>query len=611
MSEHRYNLDLEVTLEDFKNSNYKEVLKKASREGLSYYHTVLSCEARDQIEQGNEKLGKIFWLLADISSYMIHPENSQELFSPYVIMQGKRSAVPEDFNESDLIFFENILEACSDFRLKARIADTLWYLKRGFPFVKIAIENYMKLPLDPDNLHVDTKNSFERAIRISISTKQNDLLEVIQNLLIQTFHKSKVEDNFHCNHLNDLLLIANINIDSNLNIIQKLEEFAQAFEDRGDWRTAREYYQSAKQWFKKLSDIHNINRTTTKVAETFVSEAESRKDSQMVAAKFYENAIQEYRSIPNTQRANFNVDSRIEEIYQSMVSSNKLVHGELQKLETEGIDISKLINNSIERIENKNFEEALIIFANITTNPKYESIKNSSKKILESTSISRLFDCTHYSSDGRVIGITKGGLDNSESYNQQLESQMRQQYSIELGLIIQGSVIPAFEQLTKDHAFRKEYLVSLCSNSSIVPRDRSLIWAEGLYFGFERNFLVSTHLLIPQIEHLIRVILKQENIQTTVLDAQGIETEKGLSKLFEEQKLNVLIGMDLLFDLKSLLTDNMGYNLRNNIAHGLSEHGTFRSLESVYLWWLCFKLVVNGSHLISENSEVNNQEEVK
>jgi len=611
MAEYKYDLDLKITVEDFKNSNYEEVLKEASKEGLAYYHTVLSKEAARQIEQGNKKVGKVLWLLADISSFMLHPENLQEVFSPFMIIQGIRTAIPEDFTENDLVFFESIVEECSDFRLKARIADTLWYLKRGFSFVKLAIENYMKFPLDPNNLYIDTKDSFERAIRLSIATKQNDLLEEIQNLLIQTFHESKIEDNFYCKQLNDLLLIANIDIDSNLNIIQKLEEFAQEFEDRGEWRTAREYYQSAKQWFEKAKYPNDINRMTIRVAETFTSEAKSRKDSHMIAAMFYENAIQEYRSIPKSQRASFNIDTRIGEIYQLMVNSNKLVYGELHKIKTDSIDISNLILNSIKKIENKNFEEALVIFANITTNPKYESIKNSSKKILKSTTISRLFDHTHYSHDGRVIGITKGGLDDSDSYNQQLEFQMRQQYSIEIGLIIHGSVIPAFEQLTKEHLLRKEYLVSLCANSAIVPRDRALIWAEGLYFGFERNFLVSTHLLIPQIEHLIRVILKRENIQTTVLEATGTEKEKGLSTLLEEEELNKLIDKDLLFDLKTLLTDNMSYNLRNNVAHGLSELGAFISIESVYLWWLCFKLVVNNSHLIAKGNDNRNIEEDK
>ena len=55
MAEYKYDLELEITLEDFQNSNYEEVLKEASKEGLTYYHTVLSKEVAKQIEQGNKK----------------------------------------------------------------------------------------------------------------------------------------------------------------------------------------------------------------------------------------------------------------------------------------------------------------------------------------------------------------------------------------------------------------------------------------------------------------------------------------------------------------------------------------------------------------------------
>ena len=63
MAEYKYDLELEITLEDFQNSNYEEVLKEASKEGLAYYHTALSKKAAKQIEQGNKKAGKVLSLI--------------------------------------------------------------------------------------------------------------------------------------------------------------------------------------------------------------------------------------------------------------------------------------------------------------------------------------------------------------------------------------------------------------------------------------------------------------------------------------------------------------------------------------------------------------------
>ncbi len=49
--------------------------------------------------------------------------------------------------------------------------------------------------------------------------------------------------------------------------------------------------------------------------------------------------------------------------------------------------------------------------------------------------------------------------------------------------------------------------------------------------------------------------------------------------------------------MKFLLTKSIGYNLRNNVAHGLSSRNVFNSIQAVYLWWFILRLVVRNSPL--------------
>lgn len=72
--------------------------------------------------------------------------------------------------------------------------------------------------------------------------------------------------------------------------------------------------------------------------------------------------------------------------------------------------------------------------------------------------------------------------------------------------------------------------------SSVVTADRLDIWIQGLYYGFDRDFLVSSHLLIPQIEHLARILLQQEKIPTTTIDEYGVESEKKHKLAFTRTK---------------------------------------------------------------------------
>ena len=171
-----------------------------------------------------------------------------------------------------------------------------------------------------------------------------------------------------------------------------------------------------------------------------------------------------------------------------------------------------------------------------------------------------------------------------------LKHEMYQQYHIHVKLAVDGRILPAFLQILEEHRVAMRFIYDICRNSSLVPVDRVDIWAQGLYYGFDRDFLVSSHLLIPQIEHLARILLRQENIPTTTIDENGVESEKSINSLLQEPKIYELLGRDLTEELKFLLTEPMGLNYRNKICHGLV--GESPNSADVYIWWLCLRLVV-------------------
>ena len=150
-----------------------------------------------------------------------------------------------------------------------------------------------------------------------------------------------------------------------------------------------------------------------------------------------------------------------------------------------------------------------------------------------------------------------------------LKHEMCQQYYIHVKLAVEGRILPAFWQILEEHKVSMRLIHDICRNSSIVPADRADIWAQGLYYGFDRDFLVSSHLLIPQIEHLARILLQQEKIPTTTIDEYGVESEKSINSLLQEPKIHELPWRDLTEELKFLLTEPMRLNYRNKICHGL------------------------------------------
>jgi hypothetical protein len=88
--------------------------------------------------------------------------------------------------------------------------------------------------------------------------------------------------------------------------------------------------------------------------------------------------------------------------------------------------------------------------------------------------------------------------------------------------------------------------------------------------------------------------MKKNGIKTSTIDKDGIETENGLSTLLKIENINKFIDENLIFELKALLTEQLGLNLRNGVAHGLCNINEFDSIYSVYLWWFSLKLLIDN-----------------
>jgi len=397
--------------------------------------------------------------------------------------------------------------------------------------------------------------------------------------------------------MSDFLEIIYLEEERSKDVVAKLEAFAQNANSVQDWHYARGYYEGAIRWCKRIGNESDIHRLSVELAETFVSEAEQKNSgenpSNMAAGHFLECAIQAYRKIPKKERAAYKVDERLEELHKRMNHSNKLSLEEMNAIETPLIDISQSIEASRNYVAGRNFPEVLIAFANIHTGTKVDEIRETVRKNMQHSILRQFFTSTHMTQDGRIAarspGVNVNDMDSPET-QKVLWQEMVQHYGLQVGLIVQAKILPALHVINAEHQITESILAELCRSSHIIPQEREGLWAKGLFFGFDNDFIVSTHLLTPQLEHLVRILMKQNGIKTTTLDSNGIETENGLSTLLGNPDIGKTMDKNLIFEFKALLADPIEPNLRNEVAHGLIEADGAMSVYAIYLWWLCLRL---------------------
>ncbi|MBW2123712.1 MAG: DUF4209 domain-containing protein [Deltaproteobacteria bacterium] len=602
MADERYPHDLEISLDDFRRCGWREVLGGIERKGYSAMWQSFSSAARRAIEEDRKAEGKVLWLLADACSMMLHPPSPNDPFRPMIVIEGKRSALPEDFGQNDIEFFGQIVEEIDAPWLQARLSDLVWLVKqpRDPRFALTAIDAYRRIPLDTDTWIRDGGKCWERAVRLGIMLAKGagDRLREMEESLFSALKSARPEDGFLALWLAELMMETGLGRSRQIEIANKLEELAIHFDEDGELHRAREYCDAATKWYGKVEDDQKVAEMTVRLAETWVKEAIARMStdtpSYMVGAMFLENAIHAYRRIPRKIRPNFKADERIQELYRQKRKAGEKSLDEMGVITSPSIDITELVENAKQAVSGKQLTDALSAFANIYQGIRVDRLRSSAIDLLRNHPLQALFPATVISRDGRVIAkrpaMGVGHEDNPEN-EEVIWAEMIKHYSLEIGLVVQGTIWPALETLLLEHRLTERDFVAVSARSPVVPYGREGIVGKGLFAGFEKDFATATHLLVPQIEHMVRWHLKSRGVKTTVLDANGIENEVGLSSLLDMAEVNDIFGKDLTFELKALFADPFGPNLRNEVAHGLLEYDAAQSVYAIYAWWFFFRLV--------------------
>jgi hypothetical protein len=172
---------------------------------------------------------------------------------------------------------------------------------------------------------------------------------------------------------------------------------------------------------------------------------------------------------------------------------------------------------------------------------------------------------------------------------------MLERYLMQVAIIAQGRVSPALQALRRDHRLRLGDFVNLARRSPLVPAGREAQVGRGLYAGYQGDYATAVHLLVPQLENMVRTTLQAAGHTTQQIGPDGVQTEKGLSALVGWDATADLFGEDRAFELKALFCDPMGPNLRNMVAHGLLDDDVAGTVFSLYAWWWVLRLVLRGS----------------
>lgn len=370
--------------------------------------------------------------------------------------------------------------------------------------------------------------------------------------------------------------------------VEIAERAATVSETSGDLRRAATYLELKATWQRRMNDEAGAYTTLTRIGENSVKAATQAASGENPtfgeAVMHAQRALEALKKVPGTRE-------RRRAIHMNLLKYQKQSMNELKRFEATK-DVTELVKSSENLVSGKQASDALVTLALAYRPRSVNELRKNVKEQAGEHPISYLFSSVILTNQGRVAaqrGSLLGGT--PEETEAALVAEMSQNLTMHHSLLGQALIEPARRIIIYEHNIREAQFRLLLSQSPFVPRGREALYAKGLWAGLYGDFTTSTHILIPQIEHSVRILLAQRaGALTSSLKSDGVQDELDLNTMLRMSESNDVFGEDIAFDLRTLLIERFGSNLRNRFAHGLMHQHELQSYEGAYLWWISLYL---------------------
>lgn len=536
--------------------------------------------------------------VGSVLTMMLRADQPAEPFGPLFVIDGQRSAVPDDFPKEVLKNLEKWAMSLSDPELRARFLDVIWIQTHSFSSAQGAVDAYigsalrLEHPIEWTSCH----KRLERALRLSARLGKGGAV-LRQRVL------SEIDAMLQRYRGTDPLYLS-------LRLIQLMLEFkygdskqhaeialtaASSAEHAKNFLRAKDYYQLAADCYRAAGDVNAESASRRFSAESLVKEAElAHKEvgrGTMVAATLLSDAVEAMRQITGGRERAAAIHERLLLLQRESVT-------ELKSIST-SFDATDLVQRSLVAVRNKSFNDAVFALCSMANPPSVEKLKLDVREQARVAVLGSLFSSEVLNSRGRVVARPPGLEAVADDITHEgLRWRMFRHARLGRSLTVQAMLNPARSEILVTHAVNRQELAALIQFSPWIPPGHAESVVRALLAGFHGDMLVAGHLVPPQLEAMIRHIVDLNGGSTSMLEPGGLQPERPLSALLETEEALKAFGADGVFELEDLLVDPLGTNLRNEVAHGLLDDSGLFGGDVLYAWWMLLRYCVLTSKIV-------------
>jgi hypothetical protein len=309
-------------------------------------------------------------------------------------------------------------------------------------------------------------------------------------------------------------------------------------------------------YYRRENKPDDVKRVIELVGNCFESSCKGLPAMQVSAQ--YQRAHDIYISFNLKENAK-NVSKKISEIGPDLVESmQKISYG--MKISMDELD------SYLNAMTNGGLETTLKRIA-ITFTPQKDQVKRQVLDLAKKNPISYHVTKILQDHKGRSVA-TIGGI--AEDLEGNIIHQLSQNMSIN-SFFLRHS----FKKLTKTYRVNAKDLTEFILQSSIFEETKREIIQSGVEAFLKEDYISAIHVLMPQAESAIRALVEVMGGAILSRNKQGGFQLRTFGDLLRDETVKQCFGDNLSFYFRILLTDQRGWNMRNNVCHGISPANAF------------------------------------
>jgi len=535
---------------------FSEIHSEGYPEWNTYFRPLLSCPTKE---------GKIYEYpsIQKITPEIISYWEKRCKESNHPVFKARYSNLVRDFSE-------NIKEEKPHYSIAQIFIDSV---------IEIAEKDLQ------DSVYVIRK--LERALSLALSINDKERINKLIDAIINYEEKVAEDNKPSLWGFSYKLLVKNkkvqINEDKEQKIIKDLEErFERLLKGSDHW--------SAKSAALLLADYYFRNKKSTKAKNILLKlgtmiQQQADKASPLVASAWLEELYHLYLKYGLKNEAD-KISIKIKEMGEKSKSELKRIE---VTMEIPKEEIEKFINSLIEG-DLKTALRKIALYYIPRKDEVIQQLKNHSQKA------PLFFLVTHeiLDKEGRPIA-TIGPLE--EDIDGHIVIQISQNMRINSFLLHE-----TLKALINKFNLDTESIIDYLYESPIFDEKRRDFFSQSIKAYLHNDYLVALHILIPQIEALIRNLAEKIGLSVLKYSRSGAFNYRTLDDLLREKEIINTFTEDMCLYFRILFTDQRGWNLRNNICHGISQIMDFEQINAdrVFHALLCLSLVKEKEHNLDE-----------